>query len=167
LGNLVHLKIWHDNSGHGNKASWYLKHIIVRDLQKRESFFFKCEQWMAVEKGDGKLERELVVTRDTSQNIEIKYLKNAENSLLDMHLWLSVFYKPVQSTFTRLDRVTCCFVSHYLSMALCILYYDSTSSGVNNINFVFFNISMQMVYINNSYKKIKELTIKTIFFYFE
>jgi polycystin 1L2 len=150
LGNLIHMKIWHDNSGHGNKASWYLKHIVVRDLQQQESFFFKCEQWMAVEKGDGKLERELLVTRDTALNVEIKYLKNAENSILNMHLWLSVFYKPVQSTFTRLDRVTCCFVSHYLSMVLCILYYDSTqtsSSDVNSINFVFFKISMQQVCI--------------------
>ncbi len=144
------MKIWHDNSGHGDEASWYLKHILVRDLQTKETFYFKCENWMAVEKGDGKLERDLFVTinGDEIPNGKLRYLTNAENSMLNLHLWLSVFYKPVQSTFTRLDRVTCCFVFHYFAMCFSLLYYESTqtsSSNENNINFVFFQISMQQV----------------------
>jgi polycystin 1L2 len=148
LGDLVYMKIWHDNSGNGDEASWYLKHILVRDLQTRETFYFKCENWLAVEKGDGRLERDLFVTSDELSNRKLKYFKNAENSLLNLHLWLSVFYKPVQSTFTRLDRVTCCFVFHYFAMAFSLLYYDSmqtSSVNRNDINFVFFQISIQQV----------------------
>ena len=99
---------------------------------------------MAIEKDDGKLERELFVTDDESKNID----KDCENAILDLHLWLSVFYKPILSPFTRLDRVTCCFVFHYLSMLICILYYDrtdTTSNDSNRINFVFFEISFQQV----------------------
>ena len=52
--------------------------------------------------------------------------KQAKTYLNDHHLWLSVFNKPVQSTFTRIDRVTCCFVFHYLAMVLNILYYNKS-----------------------------------------
>ncbi|CAF4456624.1 unnamed protein product, partial [Adineta steineri] len=33
LGLLNYIRIWHDNSGEGSSASWFLKYIIVRDLQ--------------------------------------------------------------------------------------------------------------------------------------
>lgn len=38
LGKLNYIRIWHDNSGEGNMASWYLKFIIVHDLQTREKY---------------------------------------------------------------------------------------------------------------------------------
>jgi hypothetical protein len=146
LGDLIYMKIWHDNSGHGDKASWFLKRVIVRDLQTKEKFYFSCQKWMAIEKDDGKLERELFVTDDESKNID----RDSENAILDFHLWLSVFYKPILSPFTRLDRVTCCFVFHYLSIFLSMLYYDRTElNDSNRINFVFFEISFQQVNVSN------------------
>ena len=36
LGALNYIRVWHDNTGKGNMASWYLKLIIVQDLQTRE-----------------------------------------------------------------------------------------------------------------------------------
>lgn len=36
LGSLLCLRIWHDNSGEKNKASWYLSMINVMDLQTGE-----------------------------------------------------------------------------------------------------------------------------------
>ena len=33
LGLLTHLRIWHDNKGQGEMASWYLSKIVVTDLQ--------------------------------------------------------------------------------------------------------------------------------------
>jgi hypothetical protein len=43
-------------------ASWYLKHIIVHNLQTREKEYFICEKWFAVEKQDGKLDRLIPVS---------------------------------------------------------------------------------------------------------
>ena len=148
LGDLIYMKIWHDNSGHGDKASWFLKHVIVRDLQTKEKFYCSCQKWMAIEKDDGKLERELFVKDDKWINN-----KERENAILDFHLWLSVFYKPILSPFTRLDRVTCCFVFHYLSMFLSMLFYDrteTTSNDSNRINFVFFEV----LYILHSFAEL-------------
>ena len=57
LGSLQYLRVWHNNSGRGNYASWYCTAIIVRDLQTNEQFEFMCNKWFACEKDDGEIER--------------------------------------------------------------------------------------------------------------
>jgi polycystin 1L2 len=52
LGNLSYIRIWHDNTGSGDDASWFLKYVIVHDVQTRERFYFVCNKWLAVEKDD-------------------------------------------------------------------------------------------------------------------
>jgi len=147
------MKIWHDNSGHGDKASWFLKFIIVTDLQTREKFYFICQKWLAVEKGDGQIERDLFVASEYHKR-ELRYLMKTQSRhyLMDNHLWLSVFYRPIQSLFSRFDRVTCCFMFHYLSMFLNIVCYGiwSMESAQNNgksnkIDFYLFSVSIQQV----------------------
>jgi hypothetical protein len=49
------IRIWHDNTGQGSSSSWFLKYIIIRDLQTMEKFHFICQRWFAVEKEDGKV----------------------------------------------------------------------------------------------------------------
>jgi polycystin 1L2 len=125
LGELNFLRIWHDNSGKGGMASWYLKHIVIHDLQTREKYYFICEKWLAVDKDDNMTDRLLPVAGDEQKN-ELSYLlkKQTKNKLSDGHLWISVFARPVQSSFNRLDRLTCCFVLLYITMLANILYYD-------------------------------------------
>lgn len=60
LGILNYLRLWHDNSGHGSSASWFVKNIIIRDLQTMEKSHFICQQWFAVEKDDGRVSIEHV-----------------------------------------------------------------------------------------------------------
>jgi hypothetical protein len=55
LGSLNYLHFWHDNSGPGDSASWFVKYFIVRDLQTMQKFHFICQRWLAVEKDDGKV----------------------------------------------------------------------------------------------------------------
>ena len=55
LGLLNCIRIWHDNSSQGSSASWFLKYIIIRDLQTMEKFHFISQRWFAVEKEDGKV----------------------------------------------------------------------------------------------------------------
>jgi polycystin 1L2 len=135
------MRIWHDNSGSGDDASWFLKYIIVHDLQTRQKFYFICYDWLAVEKSDGKIERELFVTCEP-QKTELKYLlkKNAQHNIKDSHVWLSIFNRPMQSSFTRLDRVTCCFVLLYLTMLLNIIYYTSSDDVESNSRFIYITL---------------------------
>ena len=133
LGDLTYLRVWHDNSGKQNMASWFLKYVIVHDLQTREKYYFICDQWLAVEKGDGLIKRLLPVSCE-KQKTEFKYLikKSAKYSIRDKHLWFSVLLRPVQSSFTRLDRLTCCVVILYLNMLASILYYDAENASNPN-----------------------------------
>jgi hypothetical protein len=55
LGSLNCIRIWHDNSGRGASESWFLKYLIVRDLQSMQKFHFIAQKWFAVEKDDGKV----------------------------------------------------------------------------------------------------------------
>lgn len=120
LGKLNYLRVWHDNSGVGEMASWYLKFVIVHDLQTREKFYFPCFNWLAVERIDGKINRTLgVAGRKQVQDLAVYAQKNMN----DGHLWLSVFSKPLYSTFSRVDRVACCFLMLYVFMLASIMYY--------------------------------------------
>lgn len=40
LGNLTHLRIWHDNSGPKGSQSWYLNRVVVDDLHTQERYLF-------------------------------------------------------------------------------------------------------------------------------
>ena len=125
LGQLNCVKIWHDNSGKGSKASWYLKHVIVHDLQTREKFYFLCEKWLAVEKDDGRLDRLLGVCGD-KQKTELAYLtsRQVRNNINDRHLWLSILTRPAQSSFTRLNRLMCSAFIVYTSMMITMIFYQ-------------------------------------------
>lgn len=149
MGCLNYIKIWHDNTGKGDKASWFLNYIIVHDLQTKQKYYFLCNDWLAVEHSDGKIERGLFVAYD-KQKTELKYLinKQAKTYVNDNHLWMSVFNKPIQSYFTRFERVTCCFVFHYITMALNILYYQAPLRFFDNtiqINLSFVTFSIEQV----------------------
>jgi polycystin 1L2 len=111
-------------------ASWYLKYVIVKDIQTKEIFYFICEKWLAVEKDDGKISRIFPIATQV-QKTQLKYMirKQAQEKLFDTHLWLSIFSRPVKSSFTRLDRTVCCFVLLYISMLANILYYGIDKSA--------------------------------------
>ena len=133
LGDLLYLRIWHDNSGKQN-PSWYLKHIIIKEVHsskgiKNKSYYFINEKWLAIDKDDGKIERLLACCGDKQIN-DFKYLlkSRTKENLSDNHLWYSLIARSVYSAFNRLDRLTCCFVLLNMSMLLNILYYDINNS---------------------------------------
>ncbi|CAM4771183.1 unnamed protein product [Rotaria magnacalcarata] len=130
LGRLNYMRIWHDNSGRGNQASWFLKYIIVRDLQTMEKNHFICQQWFAVEKDDGSIDRLLPVAGD-AQKTDFTYLlsKKTYDSMSDGHLWFSVFSRPPSVKFTRTQRCTCCFVLLLMSMLMNVMYYDLSAEA--------------------------------------
>ncbi|CAF3773946.1 unnamed protein product [Rotaria sp. Silwood1] len=91
-----------------------------------EKIYFICQQWFAVEKDDGKIERTLSVANKL-QKLEFSYLlsKNIYPNFADNHLWFSIFsYHPLSLNFTRIQRCTCCFVFLFLNLLMSIIYYD-------------------------------------------
>ncbi|CAF3684254.1 unnamed protein product [Adineta steineri] len=151
LGLLNCIRIWHDNSGKGSSSSWFLKYIIVRDLQTMEKFHFISRQWFAVEKGDGNIERILPIASEIEKQ-EFSYVlsKKSYHSISDGHLWFSIFSRPPSTKFTCVQRCTCCFVLLFISMFLNIMYYDlSNEEQTNSISLSFdsFYINPQQIII--------------------
>jgi polycystin 1L2 len=101
-----------------------------------------------LDKDDFKIERNLLPSLDEEKR-KYKYLlaKQAKQKLSDEHLWFSIFARPVQSSFTRLDRLTCCFVLLSISMLMNILYYGvntkSSSNGVKIDTYV--NVTVEQI----------------------
>ena len=44
LGHLEYITVWHDNSGEGGEASWYLDSAVIKDLQtdERQVKYLEC-----------------------------------------------------------------------------------------------------------------------------
>jgi hypothetical protein len=82
LGPLNYLRIWHDNTGREGSASWFLKYIIVRDLQTMIKTHFICQRWFAVEKDDSAVSLSLLLIVDQ----RVYYLR------------LNVFYQLLVNT---------------------------------------------------------------------
>ncbi len=154
---MSHLHIWHDNSGKGKNASWYLKYVIINDLQTKEKKYFICNQWFAVDKDDGLIERIIPVSGEIQKRDFFYLLKSETTKLMnDSHLWLSIFTRLPYSAFSRVERLTCCFVMLFISMLINILYYgnfnqnlkdDGSSFGpfyfsINEVNKQFHNYSI-------------------------
>lgn len=79
---------------------------------------------MGVEKLDGQINR--VLRCANSDELKGQFGRNTRRNFNDIHLWFSVLNLPPYSTFTRAERVTCCFLILYLSMLVSIMYYSST-----------------------------------------
>jgi polycystin 1L2 len=152
LGNLSWLRVWHDNTGSKDMASWFLKHVIVHDLQSREKFYFICENWLAVERGDFQVDRSLqVATSEQKEDFKYLTMKTTKESFADEHMWYSVLTRPPRSSFTRCDRVTCCFFFIYITMLWHILYYELyyyKTEDYNSIKFASFSISPEQSFIS-------------------
>ena len=47
-------------------SSWFLSNIIIKDIQTGEKYEFICNQWLAVEHGDGEVfQMVLIKTRNS------------------------------------------------------------------------------------------------------
>jgi hypothetical protein len=123
--------------------------VVIKDLQTNAKYYFINEKWLAIDKQDGQIER-LIPACGNEQKKEFKYLLSSQTkqNLSDNHLWFSIFARPAYSSFSRLDRLTCCFVLLVMSMLLNILYYGlDKSSQADGLRIGPFYLTPQQVFI--------------------
>ncbi|CAF4302624.1 unnamed protein product, partial [Adineta steineri] len=95
-----------------------------------DKFYFISQQWFAVEKDDGRIERTLPIASEAEkQDFSYVLSKKAYHSVSDGHLWFSIFSRPPSNRFTRVQRCTCCFVLFFTSMLINIMYYDLSNEA--------------------------------------
>uniref|UniRef100_T1ISY4 PLAT domain-containing protein n=1 Tax=Strigamia maritima TaxID=126957 RepID=T1ISY4_STRMM len=161
LGQLLLLRIWHDNSGEGYNTSWYLNYIVFRDVQTGEKFEFIVENWFAVERGDRQIERIIpVADKHTLSDFSHLFSTTGHKTLSNGHLWISVFCRQPRSRFTRCQRVATCAVFLYLSMVTNAMWYQTAPDKPNSgIKIGPFSLGLEeMMYMDNH----QHLTLKKI-----
>ena len=122
LGSLFKLRVWHDNSA--DSPSWFLKEIVVEDVQTREKWHFISNRWIAVEKGDGEIEVELrAASADDMLEFKNVLHSRTQKAFGDSHLWVSLFTKPPQDQFTRCQRLSCCLSIIFFAMVTGAMFY--------------------------------------------
>ncbi|OWF53241.1 Location of vulva defective 1 [Mizuhopecten yessoensis] len=149
LGPLNYVHIWHDNSGKGNTASWYMSSMVVRDVQTDDKFIFINDKWFAVEEGDGMIDRIIAVAgREQMTEFGHLFAEKTTKNLNDGHLWFSVVARPPQSRFTRVQRVSCCLCLLYVTMLSNAMFYENAAADSGS-SFTFgpFSLSPTQVYI--------------------
>ena len=57
VGELTKVRIWHDNKF--LKANWFLESVEIINESNDEKYLFLCNRWLAKDKDDGSLVREL------------------------------------------------------------------------------------------------------------
>jgi len=121
LGFIHGLRVGHDNSG--TSPSWFLEDIVIVDKQTQISWTFANNDWLALERGDGRIERMLqpLVNDNT---FKTNVFKRWWKGLTEKHIWVSVLAKPPRDPFSRVQRASCC-LSILLSATLAnaMFYY--------------------------------------------
>uniref|UniRef100_A0A8C2TGT6 Polycystin 1, transient receptor potential channel interacting n=1 Tax=Coturnix japonica TaxID=93934 RepID=A0A8C2TGT6_COTJA len=124
LGSIWRIRIWHDNKG--LSPSWYLQHIIVRDLQSSKSYFFLVNDWLSVEseENDGMVEKEVYAASETElRSFSRIFIAELQRGFFEKHVWLSMWDRPPRSRFTRVQRATCCSLLIFLFLCANAVWY--------------------------------------------
>ncbi|XP_061765809.1 polycystin-1 [Nerophis ophidion] len=128
LGEVWKIRIWHDNTG--LDPSWYVQHVVVWDPVTDHMFFFLVEDWLSVEnQKNGTVEKEILASCP-EELTEFRRILSSQLlfGMVERHLWLSLWERPVLSRFTRSQRVTCSALILHLYLALGAIWYGAVGS---------------------------------------
>ncbi|GCC27688.1 hypothetical protein chiPu_0006114 [Chiloscyllium punctatum] len=64
----------------------------------------------------------------TSIRLNLFFIKTSE-SFTDQHIWFSIFARPPRSSFTRVQRVSCCFSLLLCTMLTNIMFWGTADNG--------------------------------------
>ncbi|NWS67405.1 PK1L2 protein, partial [Crotophaga sulcirostris] len=122
LGELQSIRLWHDNSG--DSPSWYVNRVLVHDLARDQKWYFLCNSWLAVDIGECVLDKVFPVAteQDMKQFSNLFFMKTSKG-FQDGHIWYSVFSRSPRSSFTRAQRVSCCFSLLLCTMLTSIMFW--------------------------------------------
>uniref|UniRef100_A0A3P8WV34 Polycystic kidney disease 1 like 2a n=1 Tax=Cynoglossus semilaevis TaxID=244447 RepID=A0A3P8WV34_CYNSE len=144
LGDLQSIRLWHDNSG--GRPAWYVNKVIVQDLETGQKWHFLCNSWLAVDVGECSLDKVFPVATeiDLKKFSNLFFMKTAKD-FSDGHIWFSVVSRPPCSTFTRVQRVSCCFSLLLCTMLTSIMFWGIPTDPSDSI--IMFPINLFIVSI--------------------
>ncbi|XP_035828345.1 polycystin-1 isoform X2 [Aplysia californica] len=122
IGEVNKVLVWHDNGG--LSPSWFLSHIVVKDVQTGEKFTFLVNSWLSLEMKDGVVQKTVKsADKEELRKFRLKFSTVFHGTMSDVHAWLSVSHRPDLSRFTRVQRATCVFTTVLLYMCINAMWY--------------------------------------------
>ena len=80
-------------------------------------------------------------------NFTFLFWAKAKQNLFDGHIWFSLFQRPVKSTFTRIQRLTCCLSLIFCAMCASIAWYGAANNGSPELKLGPMKISLAGIYV--------------------
>lgn len=106
-----------------------------------------CYTWLAVDKGEGLVDRTLTTASSTEKGIDFTvYVQNRiAKEFSDQHLWFSVATRSPRHRFTRVERLSCCLSLLLTIMLASAMFYEldeggAGSSGTIHLGRFIFNV---------------------------
>ncbi|KAI8499818.1 hypothetical protein Bbelb_221350 [Branchiostoma belcheri] len=149
LGEVMSLRIWHDNSGEGNTSAWFLGNFLVRDVEKDAVTYFCCHDWLSEDKGDGEVQRVVHATpKEELRSFSNVFTEATTNLFYDHQLWTSVLVAPPGSSFTQAQRLSCCFTLLNTMMLASAMWYqtDDTTADTKVYNLGIAHFTVEELY---------------------
>ena len=143
LGCLTQISLEHDNSG--DNPSWFVETVVIRDRQTEERWVFSLNRWLALEKDDGEIEVTMGNERATSFQDQVR--SRFGRKIADSHLWMSVFGKACCSTFTRVQRASCCLTVLFSAMIANAMFYNIGGESEGAIQVGPFKFSLRQIVV--------------------
>ena len=143
LGPLTEITLEHDNKG--EDPSWFVETVTIRDRQTDEQWLFPVNRWLAVEKDDGEIE--VTVKSGSVGSFSGQVRSRFGRKLADGHLWMSVFGKASSSTFTRVQRASCCLSVLFSAMIANAMFYNIGGESEGAIQIGPFKFSWRQIVI--------------------
>ncbi|XP_041446114.1 polycystic kidney disease protein 1-like 2 [Xenopus laevis] len=123
LGELQNITLSHD--GTGPKKSWFVTRVTAQDVQLKKNWHFTCNAWLSEPpRGDS-----LTKTFWAANELELRSFRNifVKKTLKDLHeehIWISAFNPPPRSSFTRVQRVSCCMGLLLCTIVINLMFWE-------------------------------------------
>nr|XP_039248072.1 uncharacterized protein LOC120325949 [Styela clava] len=144
LGQVEKLRVWHDNGG--ENPSWHLNRIAVFDLHNPECppSYFLINKWLSMDIYPFRCEIE--AHKDSTKRLASfchLWKMFLSQIVSEEDVWLSFFFKPRCSSFTRVQRLGCLAVAFFGTMLIMNMFFEVGGSSyyVMTIGFVEFDLS--------------------------
>ena len=99
---------------------------MITDVITKNQYPFVCDAWLAVESIHGEIEKLLpVANKKELAGFNLVFGAKTAKGLLDDHIWFSVFLRPKESTFTRVQRLSCCLSLIFLTMITNAMFFGA------------------------------------------
>ncbi|XP_055086672.1 polycystic kidney disease protein 1-like 2 [Periophthalmus magnuspinnatus] len=132
LGDIQAVRLWHNNEG--EHPNWFVSSVVVQDLQTGQKFHVLCNSWIGLDIGDGTLDQLFpVTTSEELRRFSNLFFMKTTRDLSDGHLWLSVVTRPPSSSFSRVQRLSCCFSLLLCTMLTSIMFYGIPTDPADQV----------------------------------